>query len=331
LIEDEKVSITETIAKQNTKGTNENKKSQIQVFTPEQKQDGKLNVGLNWQDKFSTSTDSIDHPDISEEGALALLSTNEILYPEGLKTQIGESDGYICGVGFGNILSLVTLYEENNPPKGILSIDLSPEVVLTGRIATELIKTSENFEVFKRNLMSGWTLGYLKRQVIKKESSPKIKNALENVSLEKISQTISRENSDIPEVGVVIENRDFSRISVLAVIRDNFKLFKKLANEGNIGISLASATDPDTIRSFSDLPEFNKSKNLIYLTNIIDHITTRGTRLGLNNHLLDTLKPYELLNNGLNHFIDTTQAKNYILRANSKPPIYTKEDVQIKF
>lgn len=285
-----------------------------------------IGVGINWQNTLSEMAETTPPPVLEERGVLAILGTNETYEMARLQTEIGELDGYICGVGFGNILSLVDLYSQDVLPKAILAVDVIPSVVLAGRISIELLKSSKDFNSFYESLISPATLEQLKKHVVEQETSSIIRERLTTVDTNSFIEDIEREYEYIYEKN----NYEGSRTSVLTTLRTRFNDFKKLAQNGNIGISLADATSPDLIDSFSKLPDFSEKKSIIYLTNIIDHITDRGYYFGENNEYFSILKPYEKLANGKNFFLDTMTKMDYKLRASNKPPIYTPEDFGFK-
>lgn len=295
-----------------------------EVLTQEEsiKDERKKALGFVWQQELSYLSEVTPPPNLKDGGALALLSTNEYFNPENFAETIGEVDGYICGVGFGNILSLVTLSPKENLPKAVLAIDVIPSVVLAGRISIELMKTSLDFNSFIKNMNSEDSLEKLKKKILEEETSPVIRERLENVDVKDILDDVKREFENTPSQGIT----DGKRISVLAAIRSSFANFKTLATEGNLAISLGDATGENIIKSFATLPEFKERKNLIYLTNIIDHITQRGLDFGPNGELFSILQPYSLLANGKTLFLDTTQIMDYKLRAQNTPPIYTPQD-----
>lgn len=278
-------------------------------------------VGINWQNTMSELAEVSPPLVLEEGGVLAILSTNETYEKNRLQREIGEVDGYICGVGFGNILSFVELNPPGVLPKAVLAVDVIPSVVLAGRISIEVLRSSEDFPSFVTALQTPAELEKIKKLIIEKESSPTIRGRLEGVNLSTLIKEIDRENQNMPS-----KNTEGARSSILTIIRNRFSDFKNLSQNGNMGISLADATSPDLVKSFSELPGFEDSKSVIYLTNIIDHITQRGYYFGENYKYFSILQPYYKLVNGKNSFVDTMTKMDYKLRVQKEPPIYTPEN-----
>jgi hypothetical protein len=289
----------------------------------------KTNLAQDWAQKISENDRVFVPPDSQiDPGAAALLCTNEYFDPNELKQQIGTTNGYLCGVGFGNILGLITTFEKGELPKAICAVDVSPSVVLSGRILIEILKQSTDFIDVVNALKDKEELNSIKNSVIAKEPSKRIQEKLNKVDLEKMSYSIRNQMNSMPSTGITQKNDTMpgSRISVLAVIKERFDDFKQLAVEENMAITLASATNPAVINSFAELPEYFYSKNLVYFSNIIDPITERGRNLGPNNSFLNLFKPYERLNHGASTFLDATQKEEYNLRVHKHPPTYQEND-----
>lgn len=292
----------------------------------EQQPSREINQGIDFQRKNGDYyTDGI--PDYYEEGVLALLGSNEKFNYSEIKSEVGDPDGYICGIGFGNILTMVTLFEKDTLPKGIMAVDISPEVILTGRIAVRLMKESTNYEEFLENLSSKQRLEELRLEVFNDEDSDLIKTKLMGADTEKIFYGLKMALEESSNIRKNEDYLSYKPIPILSVIRDNYQKFKQLAEEGNIGISLADITDEKLVTDFGRLKGFDVSRNIIYFSTAMDHITKRGADLGPDNiKRLLFYDRYKVLDNGKNRYIHSTNKKGYVLEALKSPPIYTQDD-----
>lgn len=263
-------------------------------------------------------------------GAAGQLCTNEDL-DEDLIKSVGASsdhpDGYVYGAGFGNIVSMTMFYPENLIPKAILAVDVLPDVVITGRIVTNLLSEAQDYSDFKTELEDAHALEKQFQKVVESETNPKIRERFEEVSPERISLEIGKVlmREDLPSKGIKQDAYGGGeRISVLAVIRDKFPILKELATEGNIGVAYADLINPQTLATVKKMPGFMESNNIVYMSNVIDHLTSRGTDP---THLND-MNVLKDLGEGNNLFVHTTQNKhNYSLVADHSVPIYSQDNL----
>lgn len=206
----------------------------------------------------------------------AILGTNENADIKAILAHIGKKpDGYIYGVGAGNIFSLPVLYDDNNPPRAIFSTDILPDAVLAGRTIAVLIRSSKKFDHFTRNLSSQPTFDKAIEEVIESETSNKIRDVLKKVDRDSLFNLITMQFYSLPKSGIVHSGRVKDVISVLAAIRDGWNPIKQLADEHNIGFSLADYFDPKIIKYILSLPSFSKYNNIIYASNLIDYPTSQ--------------------------------------------------------
>ena len=72
-------------------------------------------------------------------GMAGVLATNESFNRDKLKVE-PLPNGYIIGTGNGAIWSMLELFEGGSPPRGIVSVDQDPAVILSGMALVELAK-----------------------------------------------------------------------------------------------------------------------------------------------------------------------------------------------
>lgn len=99
--------------------------------------------------------------------------------------------------------------------------------------------------------------------------------------------------------------------------------------EDNIAIAYADFTDPAFIDTVRELPGFQESSNIIYFSNITDHITQRGYQME-NIAVINNLRAYERAAKPA-VFVDTLgYGLNYYLRARQSVPTFTHNDFKYR-
>lgn len=163
--------------------------------------------------------------------------------------------------------------------------------------------------------------------VIQKEHDTNICELFQKVDITEILKEVAIQQSLIPVHGIEMLKTRGKRISVFAAIRDRWITLQQLAKDGNLGFGLADITDPHVVKILQTLPEFAQLTSIVYLSNIIDHITHRGTEFGVhlkNLHAINSLIPLVSDNT---YFVDTTQMSlGQWLRINNRLPVYTRRD-----
>lgn len=310
------------------------------VLTEElkEKSNNETGLGRQFQDHISQLPVSELPPFINEAGGAAgLLSTNEDL-PDDVIPQVRSSEnapnGYIFGAGVGDILSMPLLYPEVQSPRAILCVDIVPEVVLTGRIFTQLLSEASDFRSLNLQMRNDQALRLAYEQVVSSEVNEEVRNRLKTVSPEQaikgLRSVIEREYLPTQGYKQSVPFDHTQRMSVLAVIRDKFALLHNLAKDGNIGVGYADMTNKAVLDLVKAMPNFSSSRNLIYMSNVIDHLTKGGTDLTHLDDMLSLTALEEGKSRG-NWFIDTTQnSQNYKLRASNTVPIYNSSDVSLR-
>ena len=271
----------------------------------------------------------------------ATIGTNEKVVDGFLEAvQAKLSDGYIVGVGAGNIFSLLHCFPEGELPKGIVSTDIDPRVVAVGKLFTNALKESETSEDLIRTFFTLSDDQFQERMkgVIDTEENSVLRQRLQEVSQkewEDISRSIREKDAQqAVKFGTRWQEdpfRDgiglFSNVDVVTAMLEKFSQLKTLAMEGNIAIVYADFTNPTFIAAIQKLPEFQSSKNIIYFSNIADHITRRGRNFE-NIFAMETLRAYEE-DSVPPIFIDTLGSLAYRLRARNSLPRYRAEEFEM--
>ncbi len=135
--------------------------------------------------------------------------------------------------------------------------------------------------------------------------------------IEKLKQQPDDQNTDIWPLDRIISD---------PVTRSKINLIlKRLAKEGNLVIKLADFTDPKVFETLSDLPDIHNVNNVIYLSNISDHVWRNSKFEKIADfNFLEILKPQ---GSHKNYYIDTIQRTlNYNLRVSTQIPQFSTED-----
>lgn len=275
-------------------------------------------IGKAFERKMSTVSDSALPPRPEGRNFYATFGTNE---ETGITFKLRQTDnpidGYIVGVGFGNIFRMFNLLPTSNSlPKAVIATDVMPEVVLAGRTAIKKLPDSKSPEDFYQKIR-GITSAEVE-EVINEEPNPHIADRLRSAkgNVEELFAT-----GELPfEIG----QGGFNRPSIVDLFGQSFHSVRQLASEGNIGLTLMSMTSPDFLAGIRELPDYGTSSNIVYVSNIIDHLTDRGR----DSSQFAALEPLKALATaGGSICVDTTQQRlEYFLRVGDLPPRYTEED-----
>lgn len=237
-----------------------------------------LNIGTSFVKILEEKGVTIPMADrFSSVGVSALGRTNETIDTDLIKkvhTQKESPNGYVIGIGAGNVFRMLELFPEGQIPKAMILFDIDPYVVELGQRYIEQLK-----------------------------------------------RTQSEEDVDIEPLRAIIHEPDKRKI--LAPI------IKQLAQEGNLVIARADFTDPRLIDALNQLPDIHNQNNVIYLSNIADHVHRSDLEAGRQGKILD----YTYLNvlspqlPYRNFYVDTMQASlAYHLRIATSFPKLDKED-----
>lgn len=110
-------------------------------------------------------------------------------------------------------------------------------------------------------------------------------------------------------------------------------IFHQLAKEGNIVIAQADFTDPRLIDELASLPNISELNNVVYLSNISDHLWRRNYRNKLDyTPSFDFLTKLQPSSPHKNYYIDTlTAGLSYNLRISTKIPNFSRGDFNYNF
>lgn len=234
-------------------------------------------IGTRLAQILETKNIIIQTPEFQRVGVEAMEGTNEKGSPslfEKVRSQEQAPNGYLIGVGFANVFSILEAFPEGITPRAMLLFDVDPEVVAYGQRFIEEMKSAPDYPEQK--------LGR--------------------------SERISSELWD----------SDYK-----VALTKYGPMLQKLAREGNLVIARADLTDPRLVEEIANLPNYRELNNVIYLSNIADHLWRRQEEQNPDYipdfSVFDTLEPNPPFRN---YFIDTLTSGqlNYNLRVGIQPP-----------
>ena len=206
-------------------------------------------------------------PNLTRYGGLAALftSSDQVARPFFDRTKTLNPNGYIVGVGAGGIFALLDCYSCGQLPKGIVVSDINPFVVAAVRVMREdLIKSSTANEFVERFFQCS-DAEYRKKQERVKSKDKNLKNGIKRWTLD--SSTPMEEWRRMEVRG---QNTFSDSITVPYIVGTNFLKLQELAKSGGIAACYADFMNPDFIDSVRQLPDFVESRNIIYISNVID-------------------------------------------------------------
>lgn len=256
---------------------------------------------------------------------LAVLATNERVDTH-IYDQIKRKgpNGYIVAVGSGLSLSLPSTFKKESPPKGVVLIDIDRKVTAITRAFVNALKANTTYEEFYENFYSNpieKAEGFL-------SDSPEDLNTIRTMSSGWADEIESQIDRSKRESAKVIEN---DRVSLYQVLSRDFELWRQLAINDQIAIINGSFVDKSVAEAVTALPEYEKSTNLIYLSNIADHIVDKHTWEKCDQTLNEFQAGISMYNPKSNPaiYLDTLRGFNYWVRVTKGIPSLIAADFRL--
>lgn len=243
---------------------------------------------MNAESLLFPLTDELLLPgDFRAIGAPALLVTNERT-PAGFHDRIRETaapDGWIYGPGCGNVLSFVEAFAAT--PRGLVLVDVDPAVVLAGRMLVAALRRYPDAESFTSGFFCGGRqpLVTLEEEVLDREPSALLRAALHG-QRERLWRTLAMLTE-----GFSLEPGDTGRlldqwashyppsgqhVPVRTFLARHYGRLRELAMRGDIAVLCSSLFHPALVAAVAALPGWRGGRNLIYLSNVADHVLRRA-------------------------------------------------------
>lgn len=248
---------------------------------------------------------------VERVGTVGILETNERFIAENMKL-FPKPDGYIVGVGNGAIWFMLDLFQEGTLPKGVISLDRDPCVVLSGEVLIKLAKrkvTSEDAAAFFYDGKIDDVL-HIVKNIVQNEKNNRCKQEFDAAlntgqfarDLELLHQL--EINPTVPDLR--------RRKNLTTTILRNWPIITSLAQEGKIMFLHSDVNNVNTLQFItSRLPDISTSRNILYVSNIVDERYRRE------------LNSWEIFNTfGKSWYIFTSARDDYILQSSHQPPVY---------
>lgn len=265
-------------------GRGENDVAQLSPTTTQSNIDQHIGVGSRLERAIEglQSNNQALPPNLSPEdfGTPGLFITNE-WSPASFIDEVRKNripDGYLVGPTIGNIFSLLDLYSEDTRPKGLVITDINPEIILVGKMFVLALQQYETYDQTRQAIFNSNRTDKiieLFNQVISNEQNPLLKTKFENITPERRDLIIGEIfraydfNKYKPKDGIFYDDSK-TTINVINAIKKHYTTLRELAINGNIGIVYGDISDPSILESIRDLPDYDTSTNVVYLSNIAD-------------------------------------------------------------
>ncbi|HKI01849.1 MAG TPA: hypothetical protein VKK31_07720 [Thermoanaerobaculia bacterium] len=225
--------------------------------------------------------------DFRTVGEPALLVTNETT-PADFFTDVRSAfapDGYVYGPGCGNILAMVEAFP--GTPRGLVLVDVDPAVVWAGKIVVAGLSRHDTAEGFVGEVFCGGpeALERIQEEVLAAEASAVLVRQMRS-QRERLRKSfavltagfslgpadagrlLAEWASYYPPQGTIVPVRTF--------VARNYAKLRDLARRGDIAVLPGSIFDPRLIAAVAALPGFAGARNLLYLSNVTDHVLRRA-------------------------------------------------------
>lgn len=234
-------------------------------------------------------------------------------------------DGYVVSVGCGMSMGLPLGFKLDKSPKGIVLVDVDKHVIALSKALINAIKQTKNPTEFY-NLFYVDPITNAKKFL---KEDPEELATFEEMGFEKeealrlqIERSRGSYQRRISEKG---------RPNIDNILVSTYDKWKVLINEGRVAIIHGSLIDKEVIDTITSLPEYSSSTNIIYLSNIIDHIVSRKSWESADSGLSKYLQALEKYNPKEHPaiFLDTLRNFNYWLRASKGVPDICVADLKV--
>lgn len=205
-------------------------------------------------------------------------------------------NGYLVGVGFGAAFFSLELFP--TAPKGIVLADMDPRVVIFGRAAIEAVKRHATRKEFVQNFLDYHLeeMSELMREVREQlfaNDSRVNKYEINDTNLHLIAEEVRRGSNTL---SMLFDEDEFIREEAQRSLREfpkneaqldhigfmfarHYDKLRQLALDGKFTIVHGDMVNLNFLQILSELPGFTGARNVIYLSNIADHVTGRGRDL----------------------------------------------------
>lgn len=224
-----------------------------------------------------------------EVGVSPLFCTNESASNELFDNvnQVYKPDGFIYGVGCGNIITMLEAFSET--PKGLIAVDIDPKTIFFAKMLVAGLSRYDTAKDFANGFLYAGrsAIQSLEEEVLRMERDPALKALFEEhhdrLQYDLAHTNICEIKYDDDFLGLTPSMSEsfaerahadpyLSLVIVPTVLARNYDKLHQLAIEGNIAVLHADMFDPEVLEYVAELPGFKDSNNVVYVSNVADHI-----------------------------------------------------------
>jgi len=248
---------------------------------------------------------------VERVGTVGILETNEKFILEHLHLS-SKPDGYIVGVGNGAIWHMLDLFPDGVLPRGVISLDRDPSVILSGLVLLELgrreITSDEATTYFYGGKIDA--LLDIAKNLVQNEPGDRFKQTLNDVvSTGQFAQDLEvlywlETHPDIPDIR--------RRKNITSVIHRQWPVITTFAKEEKMFFLHSDIADETIVRLIIEhTPDITSCSNILYTSNIVDKRYRKDIDI------------WELFNpNHLSWYVFTSAKDDYVLQCSRTPPHY---------
>lgn len=221
-----------------------------------------------------------------------------------------EPNGYLVGVGVGDTLTLISAFSAE--PKGVVIVDIDPEVILMAKVLVSGFQQYADWESFAKSVLFSPKIIEIARRQVAAEQDPRLKASMQlhmrrfdqdvrnmwyglifNSQWDDLPKELKEEFlkdnfidrdrllSYYPNIGEVpsaiafpLDERAFQirGFGPIATIAREYERFHALAQQDKIAIVFASVFDATFLDELTKLPNYKTSNNIVYLANALEYI-----------------------------------------------------------
>ena len=159
----------------------------------------------------------------------------------------------------GVYCNVATFFHE---PKGLIAADCNPGVVIAGRVMVDDLKSAPDSDSFIENFFGRSRAEYKNKVAAVLEDDSRLSDIFQ--AWRGWEGSAIRTPIDPPEPLMFT-----GYVDVREAITTHFDLLKRMALEDKIAFCLTDFADPEFISSIRNLPEYQISKNVIFLTSML--------------------------------------------------------------
>lgn len=233
----------------------------------------------------------LESPRFESMGASSFFDTNERINIDAMRevrNSPSHPNGYIVGVGVGNIFSLLECFPQGHPPKGIVLVNVDPAAIAEAQEFVDELKTERTKTMQTAKRATRWRNQSIPRAPSRaaKESNVRWEarvsrhNEAVQANTDKNNELIQQEYQRL--LAQQEDHRPEEEYNELAYgsaqratdpgwpIMRYRNILRDLAEKDAIVVLQQDILNPQVIETIKSLPAWEQSTNMVYLSNILD-------------------------------------------------------------